>query len=182
MKAAVQIATPRETAVNDYDVRVATLADASGVSALLLQTSYPILMGSAYDEAVLAPALELMTKANPALLSSGTFRVAESPDGLVVGCGGWSLERPGDGTVQADLGHIRHFATHPEWTNRGIGRAIYSLCETEARSAGITCFECYSTFNAERFYSALGFESVRRIEAELGPNVVLPAVLMRRQI
>ena len=167
--------------MNDYAVRVATLSDAAGVSALL-QAAYPILMEPAYDEVLLAPALTLMTRANPALLASGTFFIAESRDGLVVGCGGWTPERPGDGAVEATLGHIRHFGTHPDWTRRGIGRAIYRLCEADARSAGITSFECYSAFNAEGFYSGLGFDRIRGIELELGPGVALPGVLMRRQI
>lgn len=167
---------------NDYSVSVATVDHAAGVSALL-QASYPVLMEPAYNEAVLAPALELMTKANPVLLASGTFYVAESHDGLVVGCGGWTREPPpGDNRVAEDLGHIRHFATHPDWTARGIARAIYDACEADARSAGINSFECYSSLNAEGFYLAVGFESIRKIDAELAPGVVFPGVLMRRQI
>ena len=167
--------------MSDYAIRVATPGDAAGVSALL-GTAYPVLMEPVYDKALLAPALELMSRANPALLASGQYYVAQTPDGPVVGCGGWTMQRPGDGAVEPGLGHIRHFATHPDWTNRGIGRAIYRRCETDARSMGITRFECYSSLNAEGFYAALGFESVRRIELALGPDVGLPAVLMRRGI
>jgi len=167
--------------VNDYAVRVATPSDIAGVSALL-QASYPNLMESAYDQALLAPALKLMTRANPVLLASGTFYIAVSRDGLVVGCGGWTLERPDGKAVEAMRGHIRHFGTHPDWARQGIGRAIYRLCEADARSEGIISFECFSAFNAESFYSNLGFESIRRIDVELGPNVLLPGVLMRRQI
>ena len=166
--------------MNNYAVRVATLADAAGVSAVLA-ASYPTLMESAYDKAVLDRALELITKAQPALLESGRFYIAESQDELVVGCGGWSIERPGDGLVEAKRAHIRHFGTHPEWTNRGIGRAIYGQCESDARSAGITSFDCYSSLNAEDFYCALGFVRTRRIDLEIAPKVNLPGVLMRRQ-
>lgn len=164
--------------MKDYAVRVATLSDAAGVGALL-RASYPVLMASAYDEALLTPALRLMTRANPALLESGTFYVAEAQDELMVGCGGWSLDPPGGDAVEAMLGHIRHFGTHPDWTERGIGRAIYRLCEADARSAGITSFECDASLNAEKFYSALGFESIRRRDVELSAGVVLPGVLMR---
>ena len=139
-------------------------------------------MKPAYDEVLLAPALKLMTRANPALLASGTFYIAEAQDGLAVGCGGWTLERPGDDVVEAGLGHVRHFGTHPDWINRGIGRAIYRLCEADARSAGITSFECNASLNAEKFYSALGFESIRRMDCELSSAVMLPGVLMRCQI
>jgi N-acetylglutamate synthase-like GNAT family acetyltransferase len=139
-------------------------------------------MASSYDEESLAPALKLMTRSNPALLGSGTYYVAELPTGLVVGCGGWTLERPGTGTVEPHLGHIRHFARHPGWTKRGVGRAIYRLCEGAARSAGVIGFECYSSLNAEQFYTALGFENIREIDLELQPGVLLRAVLMRREL
>jgi N-acetylglutamate synthase-like GNAT family acetyltransferase len=148
----------------------------------LLQASYPVLMAPAYDENVLAPALELMTKANVSLLASGTYYVAEARGGLVVGCGGWTFERPGTAVVEAKLGHLRHFGTHPAWLYRGVGRAIYGVCESNARSAGVATFECYSSLNAEVFYQALGFESVRRIDLQLAQGVILPSVLMRREI
>jgi len=168
--------------VDDYAVRLATPTDEAAVSALL-RASYPILMRSAYDEIVLGPALELMTKANPALLASGTFYVAESIDGVIVGCGGWTREPPPDEhKVEPNLAHIRHFATHPEWTKRGIGRAIYAVCEADARSAEIDSFECNSALNAEGFYAAVGFDSVRRLDVALEPGVVFPGVLMHRQI
>lgn len=162
-------------------MRVARLEDAAAVDRLL-QVSYPKLMASSYDKELLAPALKLMTKANASLLGSGTYYVAELPTGLVVGCGGWTLERPGTGSVEPHVGHVRHFATHPGWTRRGVGRAIYHLCESAARSAGVIAFECYSSLNAEKFYSALGFENIREIAIELQPSVVLRAMLMRREL
>lgn len=168
-------------AAGDYVVRIATPDDVAAVEALL-EASYPALMRPAYEEAVLAPALKLVTKANPSLLASGTYYVAEAERGLVVGCGGWTLERPGTGTVEPNLAHIRHFGTHPAWTKRGIGRAIYRLCESGARAAGATTLECYSTLNGEAFYAALGFESIGPIEVELVPDVMLPGILMRRRI
>lgn len=139
-------------------------------------------MASSYDESLLTPALKLMTKAKMSLLTSGTYYLAESSDGMVIGCGGWTLERPGSSMVEPHLGHIRHVGTHPDWINQGIGRAIYRLCETNARSAGVATFECYSSLNAQMFYSTLGFKIVRMIDIELEPNLPLPCALMRRQI
>jgi predicted N-acetyltransferase YhbS len=46
----------------------------------------------------------------------------------------------------------------------------------------VTAFECYASLNAEKFYSALGFENIRAIDLELQPNVPLRAVLMRRAL
>jgi N-acetylglutamate synthase-like GNAT family acetyltransferase len=165
----------------DILIRVARPADVRPIDELL-KVSYPALMASAYDPEVLAPALKLMTRANPTLLASGTYYVAEDPAGLVVGCGGWTRERPGTGTIEGGLGHIRHFGTHPDWARRGVGRAIYQHCEKLARAAGVKHFEAYSSLNGESFYRALGFERVREMDIELNPRVSLRAVLMRRDI
>lgn len=164
-----------------YSIRQANPGDRAGVTELL-RASYPTLMGPAYDAAKLRPALTLMTRANPKLLSSGTFYVAEAADGSIVGCGGWSRERPGGGVEAEAVGHIRHFGTHPEWTRRGIGQAIFRRCEAAARDAGIRELECYASLNAERFYAALGFERVKSIDVELSPDVSLTGCLMRYRI
>jgi N-acetylglutamate synthase-like GNAT family acetyltransferase len=164
-----------------YKLRVATPQDADAVSELL-QASYPKLMRPAYDEEAIAPALELMTRANQALLGSGTYYLAELATGRLVGCGGWSLERPGTRSVEPGIGHIRHFAVHPDCTRRGIGRTILELCDGAARAAGVRTFECYSSLNAEKFYRALGFVRIREIDMELRPLVVLRGVLMRRNL
>jgi len=161
-----------------YDVRVATPRDADAVSELL-RASYPRLMRSAYDEGVLAPALELMTKVNTSLLDSGTYYLAELATGFLVGCGGWTLERPGTKSAEPGLAHVRHFAVHPDWTRRGIGRTLFELCDRAARAAGVRAFECYSSLNAENFYRALGFVRIREMDMELEPPVVLRGVLMR---
>ncbi len=161
-----------------FQVRLATLQDENAVSALL-ETSYPALMRQHYDRDLLSAALPALIRASPELLQSGTYYVAESRSLAVIGCGGWTRERPGRGDVEAGLGHIRHFATHPDWLGRAVGRSIYEVCERHARSFEVTRFECYSSLNAEGFYAALGFELVRRVNVPLGPDLALPGVLMR---
>lgn len=164
-----------------FVIRVTRSSDASLVSDLLA-VSYPTLMSGSYDESVLAGALPIMTRANPVLLKANTYYVAETQDGQIVGCGGWTRERPGAGQAEAKIGHIRHFATHPEWLNQGIGRSIYCQCESSARPLGIRSFECFSSLNAEGFYKALGFRPIRQIEIPMGQDLKLPAVLMKRQL
>jgi GNAT superfamily N-acetyltransferase len=164
-----------------FTVRRAMPEDESRVSELLL-ASYPGLMLTAYDQAILEAALPLITRANPALLSAGTYYLAVNDDDFAVGCGGWSWERPGSSEVKLELAHIRHFSTRPEWLGRGIGRQLYERCEEDARSSGVRRFECQASLNAEGFYAALGFRSVGRIEVRIGPGPMLPSVLMERAI
>jgi N-acetylglutamate synthase-like GNAT family acetyltransferase len=165
----------------DFAIRAATLEDELAVNALL-EASYPVLMQMEYDQDLLSAALPALTRAHPELLRTRTYYVAETQSKKVVGCGGWTRERPGKGDIADGLGHIRHFASHPDWIGRGIGRLIYEACERQARSESVTRFECYSSLNAEGFYARLGFETVRRIEIELGPHLTLPSILMRRSI
>ena len=50
----------------------------------------------------------------------------------IVACGGWSLERPGYGEVVQGLGHLCHFAVHPD-------------CMGKARSRGPVSRICLAT-------------------------------------
>ena len=131
-----------------FTVRLSDLNDTSAVTKLL-QTSYPTLMAPAYAPDVLAAALLSMTTANADLLASGSYFVAEPATGELVGCGGWTPQVPGTGEIIDDIGHIRHFATHPDWTGQGIGRTLYATCEAQASAAGIIEFECFGSLNAE---------------------------------
>jgi predicted N-acetyltransferase YhbS len=164
-----------------YAVRTAVPADAPQVGAVL-EASYATLMRPDYDEAVLAAALPVMTAANPVLLASGNYFVAVDRDERIVGCGGWSRERPGTGATEPGLAHLRHFATHPDWARCGIGRAIYARCARDARRAGARRLECYASLNAERFYAALGFAAVHKIDIPMRPGLLVPSVVMRRRL
>ena len=135
-------------------------------------------MRGAYEDSVLDAVLPVMTVAQPALLQSGTYYVAEAAEGTVVGCGGWTKERPGSGEVSPRLAHIRHFGVHPEWTRQGVGRALYARCRDDAKNAGVNKFECYSSLNGESFYAALGFERDRIIDIEMRGGNTFPSVRM----
>jgi N-acetylglutamate synthase-like GNAT family acetyltransferase len=139
-------------------------------------------MRPSYDKAVLTAALPMITQANQVLLSSGNYYLAEAWLGCAVGCGGWTRERPGSGEMVPDLGHIRHFATHPDWIRRGIGCAVYKKCENQARRVGVRRFECYASLNGERFYEALGFKAVREIAVPMGQDLRFPSILIERSI
>jgi predicted N-acetyltransferase YhbS len=118
-----------------FTVRVATPSDAAGVSAVLA-ASYGTLLASHYNAALLDLALPLMTSANPALLGSSNYYVAQNGAGEIVGAGGWSFERPGTTEIVHGLAHVRHFATDPKWVGRGIASSILSRCVRDAAALG----------------------------------------------
>jgi len=165
-----------------FNLRIATTGDLSGIGAVY-EASYPVLMARAYDPQVLHDALPLMVRANPKLIGADRFWIAATSDGRIVSCGGWSLERPGSGEAEAGLGHIRHFATHPDWTGRGLATAIFRRCATAAKDNGVTQLECYSSLNAEGFYRSVGFVTVEHATVPMGPTVnAFPVVRMRCRI
>ncbi len=85
-----------------YEVRVSTIDDSTPVTSLL-RASYPKLMRSAYDPVLLEKALPRMTTAQPGLLESDSYYVAESAVGEIIGCGGWTRERPGTTEIEEDV-------------------------------------------------------------------------------
>jgi N-acetylglutamate synthase-like GNAT family acetyltransferase len=162
-----------------FMIRLADPRDGEAVSALLA-ASYQCLMTGYYEPAVLKAALLIITRANPALLASGTYFCAVDGDGRIVGCGGWTRNAPGNET--SDCGHLRHFATDPDWLRRGVGRAIAGVCLRAASDAGLTALECFSSLNAEPFYASLGFKRVEARDVVVGGAVSFPSVLMRRAL
>jgi GNAT superfamily N-acetyltransferase len=157
--------------------RIAVPGDDDAVSALLL-ASYPLLMAKDYTADALAVALPKMVRANPALLSSGTFYVVDGPGAFLIGCGGWTLAAPGTKDVMAGLAHLRHFATHPDSVRQGVGRLIYDRCAQDAKLASVTRFQAYSSLTAVAFYASAGLRIVRNFDLPLGGDATLPAVLM----
>jgi N-acetylglutamate synthase-like GNAT family acetyltransferase len=164
-----------------YIVRLSAPSDAEPVSALLA-ASYSTLLEPHYEKALLERALPFMTKANPTLLASGAFYVAQSSHGELIGCGGWSLEHPGTAKIVRGEAHIRHFATHPGWARMGVARSIMNRCCTDAKARDVSELHCCSTFAAENFYKAMGFKTIAGANIRLDSQTSFPAVLMRRAL
>lgn len=164
-----------------FKIRVAAPEDFSRIGRLF-EASYTELMREAYEPALLEAVLPRMCRANPMLLAGGTFFVAESKRHDVIGCGGWSRARPGKGDTAPGLGHVRHFATHPDHVGTGVGRALYNACEQQALRDGIRRLECYASLNAQGFYASLGFEVIERVNIAITDRVDLPAIWMTRSL
>jgi len=162
-------------------LRVATPADADAVASVL-RPSYAELMAAAYPPGLMARILPVITRANPELLASGTYYLVLSGDGEPAGCGGWTPHPPGAREPDPRRAHIRHFAVHPAFLRRGVGRLLYERCEADARAAGFAALEAWASLNGEPFYAALGFRSLGRIESPMPGGVRLPAVRMERSL
>jgi GNAT superfamily N-acetyltransferase len=147
----------------------------------VLEDSYPALMAGAYPPELLARALPLITRPHPQLLAGGTYYLAEL-EASPAGCGGWSFEAPGSELVEPGLAHIRHFAVRSGQAGRGVGRALYERCASEARAAGARRFEAQASLNGEAFYAAMGFVRIAPVSVPMAPGLSFPSILMRREI
>ena len=126
------------------------------------------------------------------LVDDGTYYVIES-DGRLAGCGGWSRRATmygGDHSAGRDSAlldparesaRVRAMYTHPDFTRRGVGRLILSLCESAAAAYGFTRLELVASLTGARLYSAAGFEVIERFDDDSG-GVAVPLVRMGRTI
>ena len=155
-----------------WTVRTATPEDFAQVDALLAR-AYPRLLKADYPPSVLVTALPLISRAQPALLRTGTYFVVCDEAATIVGAGGWTPDRKIQG-----LGHIRHVVTDDRLQRAGVGRTLLVHIIDTARAAGISQLECWSTFTAVRFYEAMGFAQVEPIDVPLRQGISFPSVRM----
>ncbi|QBY01102.1 GNAT family N-acetyltransferase [Rhodophyticola sp. CCM32] len=164
-----------------FTIRPSNAADLPALDALVAR-SYGILMKRDYPPSILVTALPLIARAQPRLLTSGSYYVAVSAEGALVSAGGWTHQGPQGGVGPRDLGHIRLFATDPDATRKGLARAIMRHSLKTAAEAGITRLICQSSCTAVPFYTAMGFERQGEIEITLRPGISFPAMQMVRSL
>lgn len=167
--------------MTDVTLRPATRADIAAVDALLAR-SYPVLLKPDYPPSVLVTVLPLISRAQPELVTCGTYYVAEA-EGEIRAAGGWTAQSPVGGARSPGLCHIRHVVTDHRQTRRGYGRALMTHVFATARAAGYVRIEAISTLTAVPFYRAMGLEPLRAISVPIGPaGVGFPAVQMQRDL
>jgi GNAT superfamily N-acetyltransferase len=164
-----------------------------GALEILIPFSAKTLQSAHYSSAQIAAALGPVFGVDRQLIRDGTYYVACAGD-TIAGCGGWSRRRSlfgGDAARAGDdaplepareAARVRAFFVHPEWTRRGIGRALLATSEAAIRSAGFSRIELVATLTGEPLYAAAGYSVVERYDVDLGSNLTLPVVRMTRQL
>lgn len=161
-------------------IRTAARADLAAVDALFA-ASYPVLLKSDYPPSALVMALPLISRANPRLLTSGSYFLAVEGD-QVRGAGGWTWTAPQGGVGPRDMGHVRHVVTDHRAVRRGIGRALMTRVIDHASASGVGVLDCLSTLTAVPFYTACGFEEIGPVDVTLRPGIDFPAVRMQQRL
>lgn len=161
-------------------IRIATRADITAVDALLAR-AYPRLLKQDYAPSILVTAIPRIARAQPGLVTCGTYFVAEE-EGRILAAGGWTAAIPGQGGTMPGRANVRHVVTDDRQTRRGIGTALLRHVMDTARAAEMTWMHCTSTRTAEPFYAALGFTRIGEVTVPLGPGIAFPAIDMRRDL
>jgi GNAT superfamily N-acetyltransferase len=157
-------------------LRHAEPADLSAVDRLM-QRSYTKLLSADYPPSTMVLAVPRLARAQPALLKSGSYFLAEDGAGRVLAAGGWTRgRRPGSGPV--DAGSVRHVATDPSVLRQGVGRALMHRVIQDATQAGMLWLDCLATRTAVPFYEALGFRALFPTEVTLAPGIQFPVLRM----
>jgi GNAT superfamily N-acetyltransferase len=154
----------------DYLVRTATLDDEELLRNLIVRSIRELGLGD-YTRAQIDAALQGAFGVDTALIRDGTYFVATTDTGQIVGCGGWSRRRTLFGSDAradrdeswldpgSDAAKIRAFFVDPAHARRGLGRRILERSEAEAARAGFTKIELMATLPGVRLYAACGYRS-----------------------
>jgi predicted N-acetyltransferase YhbS len=70
----------------------------------------------------------------------------------------------------------------PDWTRRGLGRAILAAGHDAARAEGFRRLDLGATLPGVPLYRAFGFQEVEPFELVMPDGVAIEAVLMDRDV
>ncbi|MBD2767307.1 GNAT family N-acetyltransferase [Hymenobacter sp. BT664] len=172
--------------------RTATLSDVPALNQLIEQAVRQLSTGY-YSSRQIESSLKYVFGIDTQLIEDGTYYVAEA-DGQLAGCGGWSQRNTLYGGDQSksvadprldprhEPGRIRAFFVHPQWTRRGIGRAILEVCEAAAHRAGFRRLELAATLPGEPLYRALGYEASTHFTHTFPDGEQLPLIRMHKAL
>jgi len=132
--------------VTDFTVRRARTGDIPAIESLIAPlVESRVLLGK--DRVVFYEAVQ-------------EFRVAQTTDGALIGCGALHV-------MWEDLGEVRTLAVAADRRGHGVGRAILDRLEADAAELGLTRLFCL-TFETG-FFGSLGY-------LEIGESIVSPDV------
>jgi len=173
-------------------LRKATLEDRPAIAELIAASARGLSRDDYTEEQIESAIATGVFGVDTQLVDDGTYYVAEN-EGRMIGCGGWSKRKTlfgGDRFAsreaeeldpRRDPARIRAFFVHPEWSRRGIGKAILDRCESDARTHGFRSFELMATLPGRRLYEAEGYVAEEETVYGMDDGVRIELVRMRKR-
>ncbi len=172
--------------------RIARAADTDEMSAVM-RSSILDLFPAYYNEEQTASSAIYVADVDDALVADGTYLVHEI-DGEIVACGGWSRrgrlytgsgDHDGDDRLldpATEAAHVRAMFVRPDWTRRGLGRAILESSRLAAKAEGFTMLDLMATLPGVPLYRAFSFRDIASHVVTMPDGVTLDCVEMRRPV
>ena len=120
---------------------------------------------------------------DPVLVADGTSFLAEA-GGRIVGSAAWTRRRgAGTGRRGVETGVVGPVFVAPDWTRRGIGRALMDIVELDAvLHGGAIRLELVSTLAGAEFARALGYSFEKGEQIPLANGGSFAAVRLVKEI
>lgn len=166
-------------------IRLATADDLPALRAMMARAIAELQTGFLRPEVI--EASKAVMGLDTQLIEDGCYFIAEI-DGQMAGSGGWSRRATlygGDHSAGRDArlldpateaARVRAMYTHPDFTRRGVGRAVLDACQDAARAAGFARVELMATLAGVPLYTVAGFTPIEEI---LDTNAPAPVPLVR---
>lgn len=177
-----------------FNLRKATFADQTEIEKLIAE-SVRGLSREDYDAQQIELSIKTVFGVDTELIADGTYFIAETENGKIAGCGGWSKRKTLYGASiysqsrdsellnpESDAAKIRAFFIHPGFARKGIGTLILETCEREAKAHGFNSAEMMATLPGVKLYEQRGYEGDEKIKVPVGENVEIICVKMGKSL
>jgi GNAT superfamily N-acetyltransferase len=178
----------------NFIIRKATFDDRTEIEKLIAE-SVRGLSRADYNAQQIELSIKSVFGVDTELITDKTYFVAETTDGKIAGCGGWSKRKTLYGASvysqsrdsnllnpAADPAKIRAFFIHPHFARQGIGTAILEACETEAKAHGFTSCEMMATLPGVKLYAVRGYSGDEEVKVPIGENQEIICIKMRKEL
>ena len=186
--------TDRSSPRSGFAHRIAVPADEAEIAALMDAAIGELQKGFLNPEQI-AVSRSIMGL-DRTLIADGTyFLIHDTETGRLAASGGWSrrstlyggdhsTDKRNDALLRpdTDAARIRAMYTHPDFTRRGLGRMILSLCETAARAEGFTRLEMGATLAGVPLYEACGYKVIEPTIGAETDGVAVPVIRMGKNL
>lgn len=177
-----------------FTIRKAEIEDRFEIAELIAE-SVRKLSHDEYDETQIELSIKTVFGVDTELIADKTYFVAESDDGQIAGCGGWSKRKTLYGASiysqsrdsqmldpETDPAKIRAFFIHPNFARKGIGTKILEVCEAEAKAHGFKSAEMMATLPGVKLYEKCGYAGDEKVKVPVGENVEIICIKMRKNL
>lgn len=177
----------------EFQLRKATSEDEAAIGEVIAASVRGLAKGI-YDDRQIELSIRSVFGVDHQLIADKTYFVAEA-NGSIVGCGGWSFRKTLYGASgyahsrepemlapASEAAKIRAFFVHPDAARNGIGRAILTACENEARVAGFHFAEMMATLPGVPLYEACGYDRGESVSVPLENSVAIECIKMSKTL